>query len=76
MIRISEYWILWAARLEVEIARAWQRGDPQEWRLLKEARAQALEFSERLREPQIAEQRYDPPPHLTSGFSGVDFTHW
>lgn len=44
MIRISEYWILWAARLEVEIARAWQRGDP--------------------------------PPHLTSGFSGVDFTHW
>lgn len=49
MIRIAEYWELWAARLEVEIARAWRRGDQRAWQSLRDARQRALRMAEELR---------------------------
>lgn len=52
MLRIPEYWGLWARLLEAEIDNAWRRGDEDRWCSLSEARLYALEIARLCHEEQ------------------------
>ena len=73
MVRIAEYWDMWAARLEVEIAKAFRQGDQKSWTSLKQARERALAMAEEIRNQPKPSLAYVPPT-VTQGF--LTATHW
>jgi hypothetical protein len=55
VLRVPEYWELWARLLEAETERAWRKGDQDRWRSLKEAREIALQIAHACHEREARE---------------------